>query len=66
MKNRTKLGNTYFSNVKRDSVTLLYAHAPCRVECGGTVRTVAEYPNGARLLGVTAEPGECSVVFHFA
>ena len=25
MKNRTKLGNTYFSNVKRDSVTLLYA-----------------------------------------
>ena len=46
--------------------TLLYAHKPCQVECGGTVRTVEEYPNGARLLGVTAGPGECTVVFHFA
>lgn len=45
--------------------TLLYAHAPCSVECDGKVRTIAEYPNGARLLGVTAGPGECTVTLHF-
>ena len=48
-----------------DSETLLYAHAPCEVECGGNVRAVAEYPNGARLLGVTAGPGECTVTLRF-
>ena len=45
--------------------TLIYAHAPCRVECGGSVRTVAAYPNGASLIGVTAQAGEQSVVLQY-
>ena len=46
--------------------TLLYAHAPCDIECGGTVRTVKTYSNGARLLGVTAAPGDCKITLRFA
>ncbi|MBR5409582.1 MAG: cellulase family glycosylhydrolase [Clostridia bacterium] len=46
--------------------TLIYAHAPCDMSCSGTVRTVKDYPNGARLIGVTSEPGECTVVLRFS
>ncbi len=46
--------------------TLIYVHAPCEAACSGTVRTVIEYPNGASLIGVTAEPGECTVVLRFS
>lgn len=45
--------------------TVIYAHAPCKVECGGSVRTLASYPNGASLIGVTADGGENEIVLAF-
>ena len=46
--------------------TLVYAHAPCTVECDGDVRTVAQYANGANLIGITSAPGEHTVKLRFA
>ena len=45
--------------------TVLYAHRPCAVDCGGTVRTITQYPNGASLLGIAADAGKTTVVLTF-
>ena len=52
-------------NAVSQSETLVYAHAPCVIECGGTVRTVSTYKNGASLIGITDEPGDCTLVLRF-
>ena len=45
--------------------TVIYAHAPCNIQSGGTVRTLKTYPNGASLIGVTAPGGENEISLTF-
>ena len=39
----------------------IYIHAPAKVECDGAMRIIEEYPNGARLIGVSCGAGAHSV-----
>ncbi len=65
-RNAEKTVFTLKYNADGKNETLVYAHAACEIKCGGTVRAVKSYSNGAQLLGITAEPGECTLVLRFA
>ena len=45
--------------------TLLYAHAPCKIESDAEVSVARTYPNGASLLSLKAAPGPRRITLSF-